>query len=81
MRYAAMDTARKQGKIRFAGASTHDRPHNQMDVRTYPEIFHMVVTAVQRRSKVHPKRPSSTHSRKWTLGCLGIKPFSDNTCL
>ena len=40
----ALDKARKQGKCRFCGFSSHDRPHIKWMIETYPEVVQVVVT-------------------------------------
>jgi len=56
----ALEKARKQGKCRFTGFSSHDRPHIKWMIETYPDIVQVIVT------------PYTAHD----VGMFGIKPFS-----
>ncbi|MHC4215846.1 MAG: aldo/keto reductase, partial [Planctomycetota bacterium] len=40
----ALEKARKQGKARFTGCSSHDRPHIAKMIETYPDVIQVVVT-------------------------------------
>jgi len=74
----AMDTARKQGKIRFCGASTHDGRISNGCSRLTRRSF-ICRDAVQRQEQGPPQRDPLRHTHGIGRGCLGIKPFSDNT--
>jgi aryl-alcohol dehydrogenase-like predicted oxidoreductase len=75
----ALEKAKKQGKARFAGFSSHDRPHIKWMVETYPDIVDVVVTPYTARSKVRPKDSLFDALKKYDVGCFGIKPFSSNS--
>ncbi|MCD6395614.1 MAG: aldo/keto reductase [Planctomycetes bacterium] len=72
----ALDTARKQGKVRFTGCSTHDRPHIKKMIETYPDVIQVVVTPYTASSKELPKDSLFEAARKHDVGLLGIKPFA-----
>jgi len=74
----AMRTAKQQGKIRFGGASTHDRPHIAWMIETYPDIFKAISTPFTARTKVKPKDSLFEIAKKTGAGLFGIKPFSEN---
>ena len=42
----ALDKARQQGKCRFTGFSSHDRPHIKSMIEKYPDIVQVVGDAV-----------------------------------
>ncbi len=51
----ALEKARKQGKVRFTGLSSHDRPHIKWMIETYPTVLQVVVTPYTAKSKVMPR--------------------------
>jgi len=75
----ALQKAKKQGKARFAGFSSHDRPHIKWMIQTYPDILDVVVTPYTARSKVRPRDSLFDTLKKYNVGSFGIKPFSNNT--
>jgi aryl-alcohol dehydrogenase-like predicted oxidoreductase len=75
----ALEKARKQGKVRFTGLSSHDRSHIKWMIETYPDIVHVVVTPYTARSKVLPKDSVFEAIRKHNVGFFGIKPFASNS--
>ena len=75
----ALEKAKKQGKARFAGFSSHDRPHIKWMIETYPDIVDVVVTPYTARSKVRPRDSLFDTLKKYNVGSFGIKPFSNNT--
>jgi len=75
----ALEKAKKQGKARFTGFSSHDRPHIKWMIETYTDIVDVVVTPYTARSKVRPKDSLFDALKKYDVGCFGIKPFSNNT--
>jgi len=75
----ALETARKQGKARFTGFSSHDRPHIKWMIETYPEVVDVIVTPYTAKSKVRPKDSLFDTLKQYKVGCFGIKPFSSNS--
>lgn len=75
----ALEAARKQGKARFVGFSSHDRRHIKWMIEKYPEIVDVVVTPYTANSKELPKDSLFETLRKYKVGCFGIKPFSSNS--
>ena len=75
----ALEKARKQGKARFTGFSSHDRPHIKWMIETYPDIVQVVVTPYTAKSKVLPKDSVFEAVKKYDVGIFGIKPFASNS--
>ncbi len=75
----ALETAKKQGKARFVGFSSHDRPHIKWMIETYRGIVDAVVTPYTARSKVLPTDSLFDAVKKSDVGVLGIKPFASNS--
>jgi len=73
---AALEKARKQGKCRMCGFSSHDRPHIKKMIETYPEVVQVVVTPYTAKSKVMPKDSVFDAIIKNGIGFFGIKPFA-----
>ena len=74
----ALEKARQQGKCRFTGFSSHDRPHIKWMIETYPEIVQVVVTPYTAKSKVAPQESLFDAVKQHDVGVFGIKPFSGN---
>ncbi len=75
----ALEAAKKQGKARFTGFSSHDRPHIQWMIETYPEVVDVIVTPYTAKSKVRRKDSLCDTLIKHKVGCFGIKPFASNS--
>jgi aryl-alcohol dehydrogenase-like predicted oxidoreductase len=71
----ALEKARKQGKVRFTGLSSHDRPHIKWMIETYPDVLQVVVTPYTAKSKVLPKESVFDAIKEYDVGFFGIKPF------
>jgi len=74
----ALEKAKKQGKARFVGFSSHDRPHIKKMLETYPQVVDAICTPYTARSKVLPKESVFETITKNQVGVFGIKPFSSN---
>jgi len=72
----ALEKARQQGKARYTGFSSHDRPHIKLLIETYPDIVDVIVTPYTARSKVLPKDSLFDAIKKYNVGFFGIKPFA-----
>jgi aryl-alcohol dehydrogenase-like predicted oxidoreductase len=75
----ALETARKQGKARFTGFSSHDRPHIKWMIETYPEVVDVIVTPYTAKTKVRPTDSLFDTLNQYKVGSFGIKPFSSNS--
>jgi predicted aldo/keto reductase-like oxidoreductase len=74
----ALETARKQGKCRFTGFSTHDRNWAKKLIDKYPDILQVLCFPYTAGSKELPSESLFDSLRKYDVGTLGIKPFSSN---
>jgi len=72
----ALEKARKQGKVRFTGFSSHDRKHITWMIETYPDVVQVVVTPYTAKSKVLPTDSVFDAIKKYDVGFFGIKPFA-----
>jgi len=73
----ALEKARKQGKCRFSGFSSHDRPHIKWMIETYPEVVQVVVTPYTAKSKMVTDETGLWATMKqYGIGWFGIKPFA-----
>jgi len=75
----ALEKAKKQGKVRFTGLSSHDRPHIKWMIETYPEIVESICTPYTAKTKEMPEDSLFEAIRKHKVGFFGIKPFSSNS--
>jgi aryl-alcohol dehydrogenase-like predicted oxidoreductase len=73
---SALEKARKQGKCRMCGFSSHDRPHIKWMIETYPEVVQVVVTPYTAKSKVLPTDSVFDAITEHGIGFFGIKPFA-----
>ena len=71
----ALGKARKQGKCRFTGVSSHDRPWLKMLIEKYPDVMQVVLFPYTAASKELPKHSLFDAIRKQDVGTFGIKPF------
>jgi len=71
----ALETARKQGKARFIGFSTHDRRWIQFMIEYFPQVDCVCFpfTTMSRRA---PKDSLFDALKKCDVGAFGIKPFA-----
>ncbi|MFO8013139.1 MAG: aldo/keto reductase [Phycisphaerae bacterium] len=74
----ALAKARKQGKARFTGFSSHDRPHIKKLIEAYPDIVDSIVTPYTAKTKKMPGDSLFDTLAKQKVGFFGIKPFSSN---
>lgn len=73
----ALEKARKQGKVRFTGLSSHDRPHIKKMIETYPEVVQVIVTPYTANSKLVTDESGLWATlKKYDVGWFGIKPFA-----
>ncbi|NQT38629.1 MAG: aldo/keto reductase [Planctomycetes bacterium] len=77
---AALDWAKKTGRARFVGFSSHDRPHLKKLIETYPEHMDVILTPYTAKTKVVMDESGLWAAiRKHDVGWFGIKPFASNS--
>jgi aryl-alcohol dehydrogenase-like predicted oxidoreductase len=75
----ALDAAKKQGKARFTGFSSHDRPHIKGMIEKYPNVVDALCTPYTAKTKELPQDSLFETVRKYNVGIFGIKPFASNS--
>jgi aryl-alcohol dehydrogenase-like predicted oxidoreductase len=74
---AALDWAKKSGRARFTGISSHNRPHIKMLIEKYPKQMEVIVTPYTAKTKVvEDKDGLWAAMKKMDAGWFGIKPFA-----
>jgi predicted aldo/keto reductase-like oxidoreductase len=76
---SALATAKKQGKVRFTGVSSHDRDWLKIMVEKYPEQVQVILTPYTANSKILPADSLFDAVKQCDVGVLGIKPFASNS--
>jgi aryl-alcohol dehydrogenase-like predicted oxidoreductase len=76
---AALDQAKRQGKARFTGITSHDHPWLKMMIEQYPAQMDVVLFPYTSDSKVLPQDSLFDTLKKYDVGMLGIKPFGSNS--
>jgi len=71
----ALETAKKQGKARFIGFSTHDRRWIKFMIEYFPQVD-VVCFPFTTMSKAAPKDSVFPALKKCDVGAFGIKPFA-----
>jgi len=75
---AALEWAKKTGKARFTGVSTHHRPWIAEAVAKYPAL-EVVITPYSAGSREKPVGSMFDAVRRYDVGLIGIKPFASGT--
>ncbi len=76
--FSALEMARKQGKVRFTGISTHNRAWLKSIIEQYPGQLQVACTPYTANTKELPTDSVFAAMRKFDVGVFGIKPFADN---
>jgi aryl-alcohol dehydrogenase-like predicted oxidoreductase len=74
----ALEKAKKQGKARFIGISSHDRRWLKFMVEYFPQLEVVLFPYTAKTRKV-PKDSFFDALRKCDMGAFGIKPFAGNS--
>ena len=75
----ALDWAKKTGRARFTGISSHDRPHIKKLIETYPQL-EVICTPYTAKTKILTDESGLWAAmRKRDVGWFGIKPFASNS--
>jgi aryl-alcohol dehydrogenase-like predicted oxidoreductase len=76
----ALEWAKKTGRARFTGISSHDRPHIKRLIETYPDQLEVIVTPYTAKTKViEDKHGLWAAMKKHDVGWFGIKPFASGS--
>ncbi len=76
----ALDWAKKTGRARFIGVSSHDREHLKKLIEKYPDQMEMILTPYTAKSKLVTDESGLWATlRKHDVGWFGIKPFASNS--
>jgi len=75
----ALAEAKKQGKARFTGVSSHDRKWLKWLLEEFPNEIDIIVTPYTANTKVLPKESLFEAVQKADVGVFGIKPFASNS--
>jgi len=76
----ALAWAKKTGRARFIGVSSHDRPHLKKIIEKYPEQIEVILTPYTAKSKLVTDESGLWASlKKHDVGWFGIKPFASNS--
>ncbi len=74
----ALMLAKKQGKARCTGVSTHNRVWLKTMIEEYPKQFEVVLFPYTPKSKELPAESLFGTLKKFKVGAFGIKPFASN---
>ena len=74
----ALEKAKKQGKARFVGFSSHDRRWIKFMIEYFPQI-ETVLFPYTAKSKAMPGDSVFDALKKCDVGAFGIKPFASNS--
>jgi len=76
----ALQWAKKTGRARFTGISSHDRPHIKMMIEKYPEALDVIVTPYTAKTKVIDDKDGLWAAmKKCDVGWFGIKPYASGS--
>jgi predicted aldo/keto reductase-like oxidoreductase len=75
----ALEKAKKQGKARAIGFSSHDRPHIKGMLEKYPEIVDGFCTPYTAKTKELPTDSVFEVAKKQGVAIFGIKPFASGS--
>ena len=75
----ALRAAKKSGKVRLAGFSSHHREHIRGMIEKYPDVIDAFCTPYTAKTKELPTDSVFDTVRKYQVAVFGIKPFSSNS--
>ncbi len=75
----ALDIAKRQGKCRFTGVSSHNRKWLKANIEKYPDQLEVAVFPYTAQSKTLTDNSLFEAIKKYDIGVLGIKPFGGNS--
>jgi aryl-alcohol dehydrogenase-like predicted oxidoreductase len=70
--------AKKSGKARATGLSSHDLPWLKYMMETFPDVIDVVITPYTAKTKMQPNDETGFYAavKKCDCGFFGIKPFA-----
>jgi len=76
----ALEWAKKTGRARYIGVSSHDRAHLKQIIEKYPDQMEVILTPYTAKTKVVTDENGLWATlKKYNVGWFGIKPFASNT--
>ena len=77
----ALDWAKKSGKARFTGISSHDQPHIKKMIAKYPGQLEVICTPFNAKTRALMKDQHGLYAtmKELDVGWFGIKPFASNS--
>jgi predicted aldo/keto reductase-like oxidoreductase len=72
----ALEWAKKSGRARFTGISSHDRPHIKKLIETYPQLDVIVTPYTAKTKMIKDESGLWAAMAKADVGWFGIKPFA-----
>ena len=76
----ALDWAKKSGRARFTGVSSHHRPHIKWMITTFPKTFDVIVTPYTTKTTVVDDKDGLWSAMKnLDVGWFGIKPYASGS--
>jgi predicted aldo/keto reductase-like oxidoreductase len=76
----ALEWAKRTGRARYIGVSSHDRPHLKQLIETYPDQIEVILTPYTASTKVVTDETGLWAAiQKHDVGWFGIKPFASNS--
>jgi predicted aldo/keto reductase-like oxidoreductase len=76
----ALDWAKKTGRARFIGFSSHDRPHLKHLIEEYHDHIEVILTPYTAKTKLVTDESGLWATlKKYDVGWFGIKPFASNS--
>ena len=77
---AALEWAKRTGRARFIGVSSHDREHLKKMIEKYPAQMEVILTPYTAKTKVVTDEAGLWAAiQKQDVGWFGIKPFASNS--
>jgi len=75
----ALEWAKKSGRARFTGISSHDRPHIKKLIEKYPQLEIIVTPYTAKTKVIEDESGLWATMKKLDVGWFGIKPFASNS--
>ncbi len=76
---AALEWAKKSGRARFTGISSHDRPHIKKLIEKFPQLEVICTPYTAKTKIVGDESGLWAAMKKLDVGWFGIKPFASNS--